>query len=108
MAREVVEVITPSSTDDLPEGVTNKYDTGVPATNLADLDLTASTKLAGVEALATADQTGLEMQTSIVGLADADRVLVGSEPQSGEKKVYGIHFNAAGNTEYDREDTAEV
>ena len=115
MAREVVEVITPSTTDDLPEGSTNKYDTGAPP---ADLDAIADgatyskataaqlTKVDGVEDSATADQTGLEMQTSIVGIADADRVLIGSEPQSGEKKIYGIHRNASGNLEMDSEDTA--
>ena len=97
MAREVVEVITPSDLDGIPDGTTYKRAT---ATQL--------TKVDGVEDSATADQTGLEMQTSIVGLADGDRVLVGSEPLSGEKKIYGIHRNASGNLEMDSEDTAEV
>ena len=95
MAREVVEVITPSDLDGLPDGTTRKA--------MSD---TEKTKLTGIEDSATADQTGLEVQTAIVGLGDADRVLVGSEPLSGEKKIYGIHRNAAGNLEMDAEDTA--
>ena len=97
MAREVVEVIVPSDLDSIPDGTTYKK-----------MSATEQVKLTGIEDSATTDQTGLEMQTSIVGLADADRVLVGSEPQSGEKKVYGIHRNASGNPELDAEDTAEV
>jgi len=97
MAREVVEVIVPTDLDSIPDGTTYKR-----------MSATEQTKLGTVEDSATADQTGLEMQTSIVGIADADRVLVGSEPQSGEKKIYGIHRNAAGNLEIDAEDTAEV
>ena len=92
MAREVIEVITPSDLDGLPDGTTRKA-----------MSATEKTKLTGIEDSATADQTGLEMQTSIVGLADADRVLVGSQPLIGEKKVYGIHRNAAGNLEMDSE-----
>ena len=92
MAREVVEIITPSDLDGLPDGTTRKA-----------MSSTEKTKLTGIEDNATADQTGLEMQTSIVGLADADRVLVGSQPLTGEKKVYGIHRNAAGNLELDSE-----
>ena len=102
MAREVVEVITPSTTDDLPEGSTNKYDTGAPPVSTDDLT-EGSTNL-----YEQGDMTGAEIQTAVLGLADADRVLVGSEPQSGEKKVYGIHRNASGNLELDSEDTAEV
>ena len=107
MAREIIEVIIPADTDGLAEGTVNKYDTGVPP---ADLDALpdGAARFAAAEAGATADQTGLEMQTDIVGLADADRVLIGSEPLSGEKKIYGIHRNAAGSLELDSEDTAEV
>ena len=97
MAREVVEVITPSDLDGLPDGTTRKAMSG-----------TEKTKLTGIEDNAKDDQTGAEMQTAIVGLADADRVLVGSEPLTGEKKIYGIHRNAAGNLELDAEDTAEA
>ena len=95
MAREIIEIITPSDLDGLPDGVTRKA-----------MLATEKTKLTGIEDSATADQTGLEMQTSIVGLADAVRVLVGSQPLTGEKKVYGIHRNAAGNLEMDSESIA--
>ncbi len=107
MAREVIEVITPTDTDGLPEGTVNKYDTGAPP---ADLDALADgvTRFAAAETGATADQTGLEVQSLVTGLADADRVLVGSEPLVGEKKIYGIHRNAAGNLEMDSETVAEV
>ena len=97
MAREVVEVIVPADLDSIPDGATYQK-----------IAITEAARLASCDENAEVNPSGLEMQSAIVGLADGDRVLVGSEPQSGEKKVYGIHFNAAGNTEYDREDTAEV
>lgn len=106
MAREVTEFITPATTDDLPEGSSNKYDTGAPPTDLADLDSTASTKLAGIDDNATIDMTAAELQTSILGQADADIGFITSTPQSGEFKIYGLHKNAAGNLESDNEDTA--
>jgi len=96
MARETVEYIIPTDLDDIPDGSTYKKMSG-----------TEQTKLSGVEDNATADQTGLEMQSAIVGLDDGDRVLVGSEPQTGEKKVYGIHINASGNIETDQDTAAE-
>lgn len=116
MARATAEVIAPSTTDDLPEGATNKYDTGAPPADLEELpdgttrkamSDTEKTKLTDVEDNATADQTGAEIQTAIVGLADADKKIVLSEPETGEHKIYGIHRNAAGNPEYDYEDVAE-
>ena len=96
MARETVQYIIPTDLDDIPDGSTYKK-----------LSATEQSKLSGIEENATADQTGLEMQTAIVGLDDADRVLIGSEPQTGEKKVYGIHINAAGNIETDQDTAAE-
>jgi len=96
MARETIEYIIPTDLDDIPDGSTYKK-----------MSSTEQDKLTNVEANATADQTGLEMQASIVALADADRVLVGSEPASGEKKVYGVHINAAGNIETDQDTTPE-
>lgn len=116
MARATAEIIAPSTTDDLPEGTTNKYDTGEPPTDLEELPdgttrkamLAAErTKLTDIEDNAKDDQTGAEIQTAIVGLADADKKIVLSEPQSGEHKIYGIHRNAAGNPEYNYEDQAE-
>jgi len=99
MARETVEVITPSTTDDLPEGTTNKYDTGVPPVSTDELAEGTTNKYDTGEPL-----TALETQAAIVALPDADRVLIGSEPLTGEKKIYGIHRNAAGNIETDQED----
>lgn len=96
MARETVEYIIPTDLDDIPDGTTYKK-----------MSTTEQTKLSGIEEDATADQTGTEMQTAIVGLADGDRVLIGSEPQTGEKKVYGVHINAAGNIEADQDTVAE-
>lgn len=95
MARETVEYIIPTDLDDIPDGTTYKR-----------LSATEQAKLSGVEDNATADQTGTEVQSLITGLADADRVLVGSEPTSGKKKVYGIHINASGRIETDQDTTA--
>ena len=95
MAKVTAEVITPSNLDGLPDGTTYKRATG-----------TQLTKLDGVETAATADQTGAEIQTAIVGLADADRKVMVSNPLTGEFKIYGIHRNAALNLEYDYESVA--
>ena len=94
MARETIEYIIPTDLDDIPDGSTYKK-----------MSSTEQTKLTGIEESATADQTGLEVQSLVTGLADADRVLIGSEPESGEKKVYGVHINAAGNIETDQDTT---
>lgn len=119
MARETVEYIIPTDLDDIPDGTTYKKMSDTEKTKLTGIEEGADanigeefttaeqTKLTGIEDSAKDDQTGLEMQTAIVGIADADRVLVGSEPQSGEKKVYGIHINASGYQEFDQEDTPE-
>jgi len=48
--------VPPSTTDDLSEGSTNKYDTGAPPTDLADLDSAAATKLGN--AIITDPQAG--------------------------------------------------
>ena len=81
--------------DDLPDGTTTKQFTA-----------TEQTKLGTVDENAKDDQTGAEIQTAIEGLADADRNIIVSDPQTGEHKVYGVHRNAAGDLEYDYEDVA--
>jgi len=96
MARETIEYIIPTDLDDIPDGTTYKK-----------MSATEQGKLTGIEDNAKDDQTGSEMQTAIVGLADADRVLVGSEPATGEKKVYGIKINSSGNIAADQDTTAE-
>ena len=119
MARAVAEVVTPSDLDGLPDGTTRKAMSDTEKTKLTGIEENAEanigeefttaeqTKLTGVEDSATADQTGTEIQTAVEGLADADRKIMVSDPQSGEYKVYGAHRNAAGNLEYDYEDQAE-
>ena len=71
--------------DKVSDGSTNKAYTA-----------TEKTKLAGVEAGATADQTGTEMRDLIVGLADVDRKIVISEPVSTEFKVISVQRDSAG------------
>ena len=105
--------VPPADTDDLPEGTANKYDTGVPPATQDDLpdgttakqySATEKTKLSGVEAGATADQTGAEVRDLVVALADADRKILITDPATGEFKVTSIRRNAAGNIEYDYDD----
>lgn len=96
MARAIAEIVAPADLDGIPDGTTYKK-----------MSATEQTKLGTVEDSATADQTGLEIQTAVEGLSDADKKIVLSEPQTGEHKIYGIHRNAAGNPEYDYEDQAE-
>ena len=95
MAREVTEFVTPADLDAIPDGTTYKR-----------MSATEQTKLTGIEAKAKDDQTGAEIQTAIVGLSDAVKKIVLSEPLAGEKKIYGIHRNAAGNLEMDSESIA--
>ncbi len=118
MAREVTEFVTPADLDAIPDGTTYKRMSATEQTKLGTVEDSATADQAETDIKtlftwttspedgATADQTGAEVQTAVLGLADADRVLVGSEPQAGEKKIYGIHKNAAGNLEADNEDTA--
>jgi len=71
--------------DKLASGTTNKVFTA-----------TEQTKLTGVEESATADQTGAEMQTAILGLSDADRKLIKTDPQTGEFTVLSIQRKSTG------------
>lgn len=75
--------------------------------NLAELDATANTKLTGIEDSATADQTGAEVKDAIVGLADDDREIVISRPQTGQKKIYAMQTHSDGKQEIEQSDTAE-
>ncbi len=118
MAREVSEFISPTDLDDLPDGTTYKRMSSTEQTKLGTVEdsATADQTEADIKTLftwttspedgATADQSGIEVQTAITGLADADRVLVGSVPTSGKKKVYGVVINASGNIETDQDTTA--
>jgi hypothetical protein len=81
--------------DKISEGSTNKAYTS-----------TEKTKLSGVETGATADQTGLEVRDLIVGLTDADRKIVITDPTTGQYKVLAIHRDAAGKLEVQYDDVA--
>lgn len=119
MARETIEYIVPTDLDDIPDGTTYKRMSGTEQTKLGTVaeNATVDQDEANLQSVlgwsttpedgATADQTGAEMQTAIVGLDDADRVLIGSEPLTGEKQIYGLHINASGNIEADQDTTAE-
>jgi hypothetical protein len=71
--------------------------------DLAALDSSAASKLAGIEAGATGDQTGAEVRDLIVGLADTDRRVVISSPTTGQFKVISLQRQADGRlaTKYD-------
>ena len=77
----------------------------VGATELADeaYTTTEKTKLTGIEASATGDQTGTEIQTAVLGLADADRKLIKTDPQAGEFTVISVQRKSTGKlgTKYD-------
>jgi hypothetical protein len=74
--------------------------------NLAALDSAAATKLAGIEAGATGDQTGAEIRDLIVGLAVVDRKIVITTPTSGQFKVVAIQRQADGKFAVKYDDTA--
>jgi len=80
----------------------------VGATELADEPYTTAeqTKLAGVEDGAAADQTGAEVRDLIVALADVDRKIVITDPQSGEFKVVAVQRQAGGKLDVDYDDVA--
>ena len=101
-----------TDSDKITEGSTNKYDTGAPPATLEDLSDgatrkamsdTEKTKLTGIEDDAKDDQTGLEVRDLIVALADLDRKLVITNPQSGEFTVVSVQRKADGKlgTKYD-------
>ena len=73
------------SADALADGTTNKAYTA-----------TEKTKLTGIEAGATADQTGAEIQTAVLGLSDAARKLIKTDPQTGEFTVLSIQRKPTG------------
>ena len=131
MAKQTVEVITPSDLDGLPDGTTYKRMSATEQTKLTGVEENAAadqtgseiqtayeaetgawnstkdSKLTGVEDSATADQSGTEIQTAVEGLSDTDRNIMVSDPQTGEFKIHGVHRNATGNLEYDYDDVAE-
>ena len=55
---------------------------------------TEKSKLSGVEANATGDQTGVEVRDLIVALSDTTRKIVITEPTTGEFKVISLQRDA--------------
>ena len=74
--------VPPSTTDDLSEGSTNKYDTGVPL-------------------------TAVQTKDAIVAMDDLDRDLIISRPTVGQKKIIAIQTHSDGKQEIEQNDTAE-
>ena len=108
--------VPPADTDALTEGTTNKYDTGAPP---ADLDALPDgetrkamlddekTKLAGVEAGAKDDQTGEEIRDAVVALEDLERKIVLTNPQTGEFKVTAVQVASDGKVAVDKDSVPE-
>lgn len=82
--------------EEITEGATKKHFTD-----------TEKTKLTGVEDNAKDDQTGPEIRDLVVALADTDRKLVITDPQTGEFKVLAIHRLSNGKLEVDYDDVPE-
>ncbi len=68
--------------DDIGEGVSNKYDTGVPP-------------------------TAIETKDAIVAMADDDREIVVSRPTIGQKKIYAMQTHSDGKQEIEQSNIAE-
>ena len=81
--------------DNITEGSTDKHFTG-----------TEKTKLTGIEAGATADQTGGEMRDLIVALSDDTRKILITDPAQGQFKVISVSRDAAGKLKVDYDDQA--
>ncbi|MBA7694454.1 hypothetical protein ES703_103064 [subsurface metagenome] len=108
--------VPPATTDELAEGAANKYDTGVPPTDLDGvpdsatrkaMSETEQTKLTGIEDDAKADQTGAEIRDLVVALDPLERKLVVTTPAIGEHKVTSVERNAAGEFAYKYNDVPE-
>jgi len=107
--------VPPTDTDELPEGASNKYDTGVPPSDLEELPDGATrkammdaekTKLSGVEENAKDDQTGAEIRDSVVALPELERKIVLTDPKTGEFKVTAVQVDADGKVAVDKDDVA--
>jgi len=82
--------------DKIDEGTTNKTYTD-----------TEKTKLSGIEDNAKDDQTDTEIRDLIVGIAEADRQIVITDPQSGEFKVLAVQRDSTGKLKVEYDDVAE-
>lgn len=88
--------------DDIVEGASNKYDTGAPPTDTDDLPEGSSNKYD-----TGTPPTAAETRDAIVAMADDDRKLIISRPQTGQKKIYAIQTHSDGKQEIEQNDTAE-
>lgn len=79
--------------EEITEGATKKHFTD-----------TEKTKLTGVEENAKDDQSGAEVRDAILGLADVDRKIIVTDPQSGEKPVLALQRDADGKLDIDNDD----
>ena len=87
--------VNPADTDALPEGTTNKYDTGAPIPKLTDEEVVGAINNA----------TG--SITREAALSQSDLKLVKSAPQSGERAVTSISVDASDKLAADHSDTPE-
>lgn len=78
----------------------------VGATELEDEAYTSTekTKLTGIDEGAKDDQTGMEVRDAILGLADVDRKLIITDPQTGEKPILALQRQADGKLDIDNDD----
>ena len=87
--------VNPADTDALPEGTTNKYDTGAPIPKLTD------------EEVVGAINSATSSITREDALSQADLKLVKSEPQTGERAVTSVSVDADDKLAADHSDTPE-
>ncbi|GAH81894.1 unnamed protein product [marine sediment metagenome] len=105
-----------ADTDELTEGETNKYDTGVPPSDLEELPDGATrkammdaekTKLEEIEDGAKDDQNGAEIRDLVVALEDTERKIVITNPVTGEHRVASVEVDADLKLKADYDDVPE-
>lgn len=67
---------------------------------------TKDTKLTSIEDSATTDQTGTEIRDAVVALADTERKIIITDPQTGEFPILAIQRNSTGKLDIDYDDVA--
>ena len=87
--------VNPADTDALPEGASNKYDTGVPIPKLTDGEVIDAINNAAVPI------------TREAALSQADLKIVKSLPQSGERAVESLSVKSDDVLAADHSDTPE-
>lgn len=103
--------IPPSTTDDLTEGSTNKYDTGVPPSTTDDLT-EGSTNKYDTGAPPTDDEVIGQINSASASitregaLSQDDLNIVKTNPTTGEYKVKNIHRGSDGKLQAEYDDVA--